>query len=226
FRYDTRYQQRSFNVINSYDMQTKKYRQLTHKSRLFAPALSPDGNTIIAVDISYSNKASLVLLDAETGEKLKKYSSPENYMLQTPSFNADGKRVVVTAVNQAGKTLLELDCETGTFKQLLPFQQQLLSRPVYADRQIIFKAHYNGIDNLYRLNPATGKIYQLTSVPFGAFNPSFDSAGRIYFNNYQVNGYDIASIPFNTSKGASIDSIPNTAIQYIQPIAEQEGNLD
>src|SRR5690606_25154641 len=56
FRYDTRYQQRSFNVINSYDMDTKEYRQLTHKSRLSAPSLPPDGKTIIAVDISYSNE--------------------------------------------------------------------------------------------------------------------------------------------------------------------------
>src|SRR5690606_30245505 len=71
FRYDTRYQQRSFNVINSYDIRTKKYRQLTHRSRLFAPVLSPDGRTIIAVSVSYSNEISLVELDAETGKEIK-----------------------------------------------------------------------------------------------------------------------------------------------------------
>jgi len=223
FRYDTRFQKRSFNVINRYDIATKTYKQITHRTRLFAPALSPDGKTIIAVNISYSNQISLVELDAETGRELKHYHSPGNYMLQTPRFDSDGQKIIVVAVDAQGKALYELNRSTAIFKELLPFQQQLISRPVYAGDQVIFKAHYNGIDNLYRLDPLTKQLYQITSVKFGAFNPFYDERSQhLFFNNYQVNGYDISSLTMNKTTGTSIQS--NTSIHYEQPLVVQEGN--
>ena len=223
FRYDTRFQKRSFNVINRYDLETKTYKQLTHRSRLFAPALSPDGKTIIAVNISYSNQISLVELDAETGKELKHSDSPGNYMLQTPRFSFDGEKIIVIAVDVKGKALYELNRSTAIFNELLPFQQQLISRPVYAGDQVIFKAHYNGIDNLYRLDPITKQIYQVTSSKFGAFNPFYDERSqRLFFNNYQVNGYDISALALDKTTGIVIQS--NTSIHYEQALVVQEGN--
>jgi hypothetical protein len=228
FRFDKRYHQRSFNVINLYDLKTNSYRQLTHRSRMFAPALSPDGRTIAAIEISYSNQISIVEISSETGKELKRFPSPENYMLQTPKFDSTGEKIVVAAVSQSGKTMFELDKKTGVFTQLLPFQKQLLSRPIFVKDNIVFKAHYNGIDNLYQLNRSTKKIIQLTSVKFGAFNPFFDDkTSRIYFNNYQINGHDISYIPFEPDeKDSSNNTKSDLYNQYINPLVLQEGNKD
>ena len=225
FRFDPRFQKRSFNVINSYDIKTKKVKQLTHKTRLFAPALSPKADVLAAVEVSYSNRISLVLLNAKTGKEMKRFGSPNNYMLQTPSFDPTGNKIVVTAVAQEGKTLLTLDLKTKTFKQLIPFQSQLISRPVFAGNDIIFKAHYNGIDNLYRLNPQTQKITQVTSVKFGALSPSYDNtSNKIYFSNYSVNGYDIASLTPQIEEELPGFNTESYSIDYIHPIVKQEGN--
>ncbi|WP_423149381.1 TolB family protein [Rubrolithibacter danxiaensis] len=226
FRYDARFHKRSFNVINVYDISTHSYHQLTHKTRLFAPALSPDGKTIAAIDVNYSNQVFLVELDAENGSELRRYPSPANTMLQTPAFNPEGNKIVLVGVNQQGKTLLEFDREQKAFHQLIPFQKQLISKPAYAEGQLIFKAHYNGIDNIYRLS-TDGKIYQIISARFGAYNPTYDSkTQKIYFNNYHVNGYDISSIPWNAQAGTLTDSLENTSINYIGPVAKQEGHAD
>src|SRR5690606_34004757 len=97
----------------------------------------------------------------------------------------------------AGASLLEFKRREGTGTLLLPFQRQQISRPVYSSTEIIFRAHYNGINNLYALNADSG-IVQLTSAPFGASNPSYDKAAdRILFNNYQSRGYDISSVDPN-----------------------------
>jgi hypothetical protein len=222
-RYDTRFLKRSFNVINSYDLTKKVYKQLTNQTRMFAPTLSPDGKTIIAVNVSYSNKISLVELEAKTGRELKRYSSPENYMLQTPHFDSSGQKIIVVAVAAQGKALYEFNRFTGLFKELLPFQQQLISRPVYAEDQIIFKGHYNGIDNLYRLDTLTRQIYQITSVKSGAFNPFYDAQSKkLFFNNYQVDGFDISSLDLNAISGTHPGN--NTSIEYEQPVVMQEGN--
>ena len=225
-RGDLRYRQRSFNVIGIYDLQTQKAKQLTHHSRLFAPALSADGQTIAAIEVSYSNQISLVELDARNGKEIKRYVSPQNYMLQMPSFNSDASKIIMVAVATTGKTLLELDRKSGTFTPLLPLQFQEILKPVYVNDQIVFKAHYNGIDNLYKLEKTTGEIKQLTSARFGAFNPSYDASNnRILFNNF-TSGYDIAELKWDSNAGKSIAGITNTSIDYSKPLYEQEGSDD
>ena len=224
FRYDKRFQKRSFNVIMRYDIATKTRKQITHKSRLFSPSLSPDGKIIVAVNISYSNKISLVELDAENGRELNHYDSPGDFMLQTPRFDLSGQKIIIVAADTPGKAIYELDRSTGIFKELLPFQQQLISRPVYADDQVVFKAHYNGIDNLYRLD-TSGKLFQVSSAKFGAFNPSYDGQSqRLLFNDYQVKGYNIAAVAFTAVVGSIIPD--NTSIRYVQPLVAQEGNAN
>ncbi|MEJ6982290.1 hypothetical protein WG906_17630 [Pedobacter sp. P351] len=225
FRFDTRYHQRSFNVINLYDIKQNSKRQLTHKTKLFAPALSPDGSTIIAVEISTSHKISLVELSAQTGKQIRRFPAPENHMLQMPAFNKNGNKIIVIAVATNGKTIYELNRSTGQFTQLMPLQMQEILHPVYANDQVIFKAHFNGIDNIYRLNPKTKEIYQLTSARFGAHNPFFDQhTDKLLFNNYTPLGYDISSIPFKGSEGTSLSSIKKLIINYADPLIPDEGN--
>ncbi|RXF71094.1 TolB family protein [Arcticibacter tournemirensis] len=224
-RFDPRFHQRSFNVINIFDMQTRRAKQLTHRTRMFAPTLSPDGKTIIAVDISYSNRISLKLMDAARGKEIRIYNSPENYMLQMPAFSPDGKTVVVVAVAKTGKALFELNLESGKFSPLFPFQLQEILRPVYAGGQILFKAHYNGIDNIYRFNPNDRQIYQLTSARFGAFNPSYDTIShKLILNTFSERGYDIAALNYSDTSGQNISTIKNTFIDYTAPLYDQEGH--
>ena len=226
-RHDPRYYQRSFNVINIYNLKTKRARQITHKSRLFAPALSPNGEIITAIEIGLDNQIYLVELDSDTGKILNRYASPQNDMLQMPSFNAAGDKIILVGIARTGKTLYEFDRRAKTFNQLFPLQLQEILRPAYAGEQIVFKAHFNGIDNLYRFDPADKQIYQISSAKFGAYNPSYDSTeNKILFNNYSANGYDIASLTWNQKGGQNISNIENTFVDYAKPISSREGGID
>ncbi len=225
-RFDARFHKRSYNVINLYDLVSKRYRQLTHKTRLFSPALSPDGKTIASVQITLANIINVVELDAKTGKELKMYPNPLNLVLQTPAFNARGDKLIVTATGKEGQTMCEIIRAEASFTQIMPFQQQQLSKPSYLEDKILFRAHYNGLDNIYSFNKATQEITQLTSSQFGAYNPTYDAVThRILFNNYQVNGHDVASVPFSNELGV-ISEKQNTFINYFQPLAAQEGMVD
>ncbi|NEU08098.1 hypothetical protein GZH53_07210 [Flavihumibacter sp. R14] len=225
YRFDKRFQKRSYNVINIYDLKTKSYKQLTHKSRLFAPSLSPDGMVIAAVNVSTSNRISIVELDPVTGLILKEYANPDNLMLQTPAFNSKGNKIVVTGVSQEGSTLLELERGTGQLVQLIPFQKQQISRPSYANEQVVYRAHYNGIDNIYRFDRATSQTFQLTQAPYGAFNPTYHAeTSRIMFNNYTPSGFSISSFAFNDHEGTSTTELRNTFINYAVPLVNQESD--
>ena len=224
FRYDTRFQKRSYNVINLYDMSSGQYKQLTHKSRLFSPALSPDGKSIAVVKISLDNTSTIVELDAENGKELRTFPNPLNYILQTPAYNKQGDKLICVAINKDGAALLEIDRVKRTIQVILPFQQQQLSRPVYAGEQIVFRAHYNGLDNIYSISPGSS-IIELTSSVYGAANPYYDQLSKkLLFNNYQVKGYDVSSIPYREDAGIPLAKVQNTFIDYANPLVKQEGD--
>jgi len=192
-RRDGRYGKRTYNIINLYDLGTKTYRQLTHKSRYFSPTLRPDGQQVAVISVDEDNAISLVLLDTRSGEAVAAFPSPGNIQLQTPAFDGSGTKIVATGISRRGATLVELDIPTATYRALLDWQPQQLERPIYAGDDLVFKAHYHGVDNLYALNRRDNTVAQLTNVHFGAFNPAFDSVSRrIWFNNYQVDGYRIS----------------------------------
>lgn len=223
-RFDKRYGKRSYNVINIYDTATDLVKQISHKSRLFSPSLSADAKTIVAVKISTSNLFSLIELDAENGNILREFPVKEGLSLQTPSYNEQGDQIICVVMSQDGAALMEFKLKDGSNTIISQFQRQQIIRPVYAGKNILFRAHYNGLNNIYCLTTDYG-IIPLTSAPFGATNPSYDQKrNRVLFNNYQLKGYDIVSIPFelqNKQKEAS-----DTFIDYALPLVNQEANAN
>lgn len=222
-RRDPRYAKRSYNVINLYDLSTHSYRQLTHKTRYFSPALRPHHGQLVAVAVDETGTVSLDLLDTETGSLIARFPSPGNTQLQTPAFDGSGNKVIATAVSSSGAAIVELDVATGVYRSLLEGQLQQLERPQYADSRVIFKAHYNGIDNIYALDTAAQTLSQLTNARYGAFHPWFDrAAGQIWFNLYEAEGYRISHLPSNTPsltyfKTPTIDDRSETYVDSCTP---------
>lgn len=219
YRNDGRYDQRNYSVICTYNLNTKAFKQLSRKSRLFSPSLSPDGTKIIAVNVTNTNIFSLIEFDAITGKQLKNYPNTKNYTLQTPAYNADGTQIIVTGVFEGGKTLLRYS--NNTVEELLPLQTQIIARPIFNGNNIIYKAHYNGIENIYELNPQTREINQLSHVDFGANYPTLAN-GKLYFSTYSANGYNLTSVNLSTTESISQKTEQNTFVNYFSPLVTQE----
>lgn len=225
-RFDKRFFKRSYNVINILDLESREFKQITHKTRLFSPSLSADGKKIVAVMIEEDNRSLLVELKSESGEIINRYPPSINQALQMPSYNKTGDKVICSVSSNLGSSLLEFNLNDGSYKLLLPFDKQQISRPVYTNNKILFRAHYNGINNIYSLDPSTNKISTLTNVKFGASSPSYHPETQsILFSNYQSLGYDISIIPFEIN--AQNNATPtNTFIDYAAPIVLQESNAN
>lgn len=222
-REDVRFSKRSYSVLCSYNLETKKYRQITHKTRLFSPSLSPDGSKIIAVNVDLSNHMSFVELDATTGTEVTRYQNEAFHILQSPQYHSSGTKIVYLNVSQNGKSIEELDLQTGKTTTRLAAQSALLARPTYAFDEILFKGHYNGIDNIYHLD-SQSKISQISYAKFGAFSPSFsEQTAEILFNNFGPLGYDIVKIAVKEANETPLSAIENQFIEYAKPLQEAEG---
>lgn len=191
-RYDPRYRQRSYSVICSYNLQTRKIKKLSTRSRVFSPSISADGKKIVAVRFDLSNKCNLVELDAATGKIINTFANPENLILQTPAYDSTGNLVAYISVSEKGKAL-RIAVKDGEDQILIKESRQQLSRPIYINQGIAFNAHYNGIDNIYHIDTASKKISALSASKYGAFNPSkIEGTEKMVFNNYSATGYEIS----------------------------------
>lgn len=125
-------------------------------------------------------------------------------LLRTPSFDESGTRIIAVGIANEGATLVEFDLKTKAYTQLLEWIPQQIERPIYDKNDVIFKAHANGIDNIYRLESTKNTVSPLTNVRYGAFNPAIDRTNQaLLFNQYQADGYRISTIPLDRTPRSS-----------------------
>jgi Tol biopolymer transport system component len=223
FSYDKRWGNRTWYDIISYDVSTEKRKRLTRRRFLFAPRLSDDGKKIVAVEASPENKYSLVIIDANTGKDLKKTSHPKNEYLLTPTWSEDGKELIVILLNNNGKGIASVNIETDSFKIILPYSYKDITQAVKKGDHIYYHGIYSGIDNIYDLEISSGRISQITSSRFGAFDPELSRDGKkLLYADYSAMGFNIASMDIQYASNIRLDNVKDYSIKLYNNIAAQE----
>jgi hypothetical protein len=82
--------------------------------------LSPDAGRIAVVEYLPDRQCSLVVLDAGTGDELRRLASPGNEMIYSPAWPFEGARVVFVNQSGAGRALTEVDLASGRFHEVIP----------------------------------------------------------------------------------------------------------
>ncbi|MFD2969662.1 TolB-like translocation protein [Sphingobacterium bambusae] len=220
YRKDPRFGKQTYNVINLYDIKTKALKTLTHRSRYYSPVLHPSQDVIAVVEVDAGNKSSLLLLNAKDGNVLETQHLPEGVHIQQPKFDAAGDKIIAIAVSPKGTNLIEITLATRQHRFLLDWGNQQLERPSYHHDDILFKAHFDGLDNIYRIDQE-GELYRLTDARFGAFNAFVDEQKQeIIYNDYRYNGYKLASQKLESGTKTSLTN-NNAPHLFIQPTLDQ-----
>lgn len=219
--------QHYYGVIQRYDVQKKCLKTLTHQSRYKAAALSPDAQKIVAVETTSNYQHRLVILDAENGAVLRHLPNPNNYFYMTPRWLDDGQRVVVVKHYNSQATLALVDTHTGQSEDLLPYSEENIGVPVPCGKYVLYNSAYNGIDNIYALDLASGKRYQVTSRKYGAYHPTLSQDGQwLIFNDFTKHGMDVAKMPFDPQSWTPLEEVEDRTVHYYAPIVDQENNAD
>ena len=209
---------RGYSEILVYDLAIRRTRRLTHRTRFEAPALSPDGTRIAAIEYSAAGVSSLVILDANTGAEVKRIATPANDVLQTPSWAPDLRRIVAVRQQASGaKGLAILDTDTGLFTDIVAPSRTDMSWPSFAGDYVVYVSSLSGINNVYAVHTATHERYQVTSSRFGADCPRvFPDGRRLLFSDYTVDGYNLAEMPLDPANWRPIDRVQNAGLDYFE----------
>ena len=196
--YDKRWDSQSFAVIKTYNLETKKIKTLTKKTRYFAPSLSNDSKKIVAIEVDNQSKFSIVILNSENGKLINKIKSPNNLQIIMPSWSSDDNEIVFIAINEEGKSIMKVDLQNQIFKQITQASFEDISTPKFHKNYIFFNASYSGITNVFAVDTMKiSEVYQVTSSRFGTSNFDFSKNGNeIVYSDYSANGYDIVKANF------------------------------
>ncbi len=223
---DPRWQERSYSEIRVYDSYTGKIKELTNRSRYFAPSFSPDGKTLAAVKVDVTNKCSIVLLDAESGEETKIVVASDTDFYMTPSWSADGKKIVYTKLNEKGKGIYCFDLIKNEDTEVLEPTFIEISNPVFAGGFVLFNGSYSGIQNVYAINLTNKKVFQVTSAEFGAANARLSNdEKKIAYSNYTSAGYGLVEAIFDPKSFIKISEINDFSPSLYKFLVTEENSI-
>jgi hypothetical protein len=197
--FDPRWANQNFSVIKIHNYKSHKTKQLTHRSRLFSPALANSSEKLVAVNVTENNNYSLQIIDVSTGNLIQEISTSENLFFMHPKWSNDDKHIVSTVLGENGKSIILINTQNGSYKILLPFGYFDISRPALHGNHLVYTGAYDGTSNLYMFNLTSKETYKLTNVRFGVSDAAFSLDGNsLYFALYTSNGYRISNIPIKT----------------------------
>jgi len=149
---DPRWGWRDYGVLRLLNTTTGADRRLTSRTRLFAPDLSADGSTIVAVEEAADGSCRLHLLDSN-GTELRRLPNPDGLFYTYPKFDPATGGIVTAVRNRKGEMSLALvdTGAAGTTRYLLPFSYQVIAFPAVSGDTIWFSAARDGQDRIYGL---------------------------------------------------------------------------
>ena len=175
------------------EIDSGRARQLTRKARLFAPAPSPDGARLAAVEFGPDRRCHLVLLETATGAEEARFSAPEGVLWRRPAWSEDGRHIAVVRQDEGGNALERIDAADGRGEIVVPHTHDVIGWPVFRGPYLLYDSPRSGIDNIHAVHLPSGARYQVTSRPLAATRAAV-AGDSLLFQEYTVDGYRIAAM--------------------------------
>ncbi len=228
---DPRWGYRTWTDLRLFDLGTGSSELITTRGKYITSTLSPDGTVAAGIEYGADLKYFMSIVDIKSRKLILRDQILNKGYLFDISISGDKNDVALAALSDDGCAILLYNIESRTVKEIVKYTYaERLRSPVFYQNYIIYQSDYSGIDNIYAADMLSGKRFQITSRPFGAYFPSV-SNGMLYFNDYSKNGYQAASMKLDRKKWVPLDKIERREIGYIDEIAAQElkgdnGNVD
>ena len=222
--WDPRWDNRNYSNIRILNFKTGKTRRITHRSRYFSPAISPDGRQIAAVTISAENKCAIDILEVATGRLLKRFLIPDGSQAITPGWSPGVGRILFILLTEKGETVAALELTTGRITNLLPFSFDEITGPVrFFNQFIVFTADHAGAVNICALDTLTSTVSRITSGRFANSSPDFtpDKKHMIY-SDYTSDGFMVAETEADSSTWKPRNQLKSQSVGLFETVVKQE----
>ncbi len=179
--------------------------RLTEGFRAKHPSVSPDGRRVVFVT-NHRGTRHLRIADV-LGDPARDIANTRSLVpsepfeqMYTPRWSPDGTRVAVSWWTRGGyRDIRVVDVASGTWVEIAHDRAQDGAPSWSPDgRYVLFHSDRTGIYNLFAWEVATGRLFQVTNVRTGAFDPEPSPDGKtLIYVGYTKKGFDLFAMPFS-----------------------------
>ncbi len=214
-----------YSVVRLFDRQTRKTSTLTSESRYFSPSLSQNSNTLAAVETTDEYEFYITLLNTETGNVLKRISTPQNAFPIHPAWTDKKNELVVVLLNDSGKNIVTLDTKSNDWKTIRTARYDEPKYPEKYGDNLWFTASTKHAEEIFRTHLPSGKTDRVTTSRFGASSPALNPAGDILaYADYTPEGYQLVSADAFQTEEEDVSAISLTN-QLVEDLTQQEPSI-
>ena len=213
-------------IIRSLERSGRR-RDLTSRGRLYNPQPGPGG--IAVVEYPVEGGSNLVLLDEESGDFLLRVPAPEGVQLADPAWI--DSTLYSLALNDEGYSIWRLDHaknqqifggpepNRGQWTCVLEPTIQQIENLEGENHVLDFVSDRNGVKELYRYDPETGRAWQLTNSRYGGTD-YFWHGDTLWFNSMTPEGTAIFKAKPQEPKEVDIRQVHKYRVA--EKLSEQE----
>ena len=191
------------------EVATGRVERLTHGRRAYAPAAGPAGKVAF---VAREGLATRIMVRDGSGAVRPLWEPPPGWQLLSLAWSPDGERLAVSAWKPGGGAdILVLRLEgvqtqagAGSDDALAVRQELAVTDDPFVDerpswspdgRYVLFHSDRDGVYNLYAYDTQEGKLWRLTNVVTGAFDPAMSpDGGTVFFSWFGATGYRLARL--------------------------------
>ena len=200
------------------------------------PAWSPDGSKI-AYSGMIGGLSDLFVYDLNT--KTNTRLTNDKFGDIQPSWSPDGKSLAFSTDRASGTDFTQLthgemrlaliDVASHNIRNLDTFSQGKSINPEFSldGNDVYFVSDRTGVSDIYRLNLASGTVFQVTNVATGISGitdlaPAISVSrtdGRLAFSVFEKQGYGIYALTGDQTRGLPIATADYAAAGYLPPMS-------
>lgn len=184
-RPDRRWEQASYSDIRRMTPDGKT-EFLTRRGRYYNP--SPKGAVVAVSEYPVSGGSRVVLLDAASGREISSMKAPDGLQVTETAWLGD--QLYAAAISDRGFGIYR----AGDFECVLPAQPLKINHLDSHDDLLTFVSDFNGVNELYSLDPGNGTVRRLSATPQGATDFHFVS-DTLYYTMPAPDGIKIFRTP-------------------------------
>ena len=189
---DPRWSLDGSSILRYYDIATGRMHDVTRGTRYYNPQCSPDGTRLAAAELSVNGESALVIVNADNGALLARYRLPDGIQATDPIWADD---VLYTfGLSEGGYGLYKL--ADGGWETVLAPSPQKIGNPGAGDGFLEWESDRNGVNELYRFFPDSGRLLQMTNTRFGGVDFAWED-DCICFNMPVKEGFQIFRTPID-----------------------------